>query len=110
MRRPGVRWLAVAGLFTLLTAAMTWPQALSLGSRAAQHQDVYFNMWRLGWVAHAASTGLVRSADLVEWVPALTWRVAPPAAWVVGVYYAALLSAWVLSKRARRPTRPMVRW
>jgi competence protein ComEC len=63
----------------------------------------------LGWVAHAASTGLVRSADLVEWVPALTWRVAPPAAWVVGVYYAALLSAWVLSKRSRRPTRPMVR-
>ena len=64
----------------------------------------------LGWVAHAASAGLVRSADLVEWVPALTWRVAPPAVWVVVVYYAALLSAWVLSRRSRGPTRPTVRW
>jgi len=62
----------------------------------------------LGWVAHAAAEGLVRSADLVEWAPWLTWRVAPPAAWVVGVYYAALLSAWVLPRRSRRPTRPMV--
>jgi hypothetical protein len=44
---------AVTGLFILLTAAMTWPQVLHLSTRAAQHHDVYFNLWRLRWVAHA---------------------------------------------------------
>jgi len=56
MRRRAVQSLAVAGLFALLTAAMTWPQALHLGSRATPHQDVYFNMWRLRWFAHAMAT------------------------------------------------------
>src|SRR6185503_9664764 len=31
-----------------------------------------------GWIAHLGAAGLVRSADLVTLVPALTWRVAPP--------------------------------
>ena len=35
---------------------MTWPQALVLGTHAVDHQDVYFNLWRLRWVAHALST------------------------------------------------------
>jgi hypothetical protein len=56
MRRRTVRWLVVSGLFALLTVVMTWPQALYLGSRATPHQDVYFNMWRLRWVAHALAT------------------------------------------------------
>ena len=34
----------------------------------------------LGLVAHLAATGLIRSADLVRFVPILTFRVAPPAA------------------------------
>jgi hypothetical protein len=56
MRRRAVQWLAVAGLFAFLTAAMTWPQAIHLGSRASPHHDVYFNMWRLRWIAHAIVT------------------------------------------------------
>lgn len=43
-------------LFTLLTAVMTWPQAAHIGSRALDHQDVFFNMWRFGWFAHALAT------------------------------------------------------
>jgi hypothetical protein len=38
-------------IFTILTAALTWPQAahpLSVPS----HDDAYFSMWRLAWVAH----------------------------------------------------------
>jgi hypothetical protein len=49
-------WLAIAGVtcfFVLLTAAMTWPQIAYLSSHSREHQDVYFNMWRLAWVAHA---------------------------------------------------------
>jgi len=42
--------------FTLLTCGMMWPQVRHLGDRAAAHQDIYFNMWRLHWIAHAIAT------------------------------------------------------
>jgi hypothetical protein len=45
--------LLATALFTLLTIAMTWPQATYLATHAYPHHDVYFNMWRLAWVAHA---------------------------------------------------------
>jgi hypothetical protein len=45
--------LAALVLFTGLTVLMTWPQARQLGTHAADHHDVYFNMWRLTWMAHA---------------------------------------------------------
>src|SRR5262245_5069187 len=35
---------------------MTWPQVLVLKTHALDHQDVFFNMWRLRWIAHALST------------------------------------------------------
>ena len=47
---------AVGAIFTALTVLMTWPQARELATRAADHQDVYFNMWRLGWFAHALAS------------------------------------------------------
>jgi hypothetical protein len=56
-------WLAPIALFAALTAVMTWPQVTKLGTAAADHQDVYFNMWRLGWVAHAAVTAPSRLLD-----------------------------------------------
>ena len=58
LRRPdgALRLAAVAVLFIGLTAVMTWPQVEYLGTRARQHQDVYFNMWRLRWFAHALAT------------------------------------------------------
>ena len=43
-------------LFVLLTVIMTWPQALVLKTHAYDHQDVFFNLWRLRWIAHALST------------------------------------------------------
>jgi len=42
--------------FTVLTCAMLWPQVRHIGDSAVLHQDVYFNMWRLQWVAHALAT------------------------------------------------------
>jgi hypothetical protein len=35
---------------------MTWPQALNLTTHAHGHFDTYFNMWRVGWIAHALAT------------------------------------------------------
>ncbi|HET7697258.1 MAG TPA: hypothetical protein VFK57_16210 [Vicinamibacterales bacterium] len=56
MARGLWRFVRVAGVFAALTAVMTWPQVLHLASRATPHQDVYFNMWRLRWFAHALAT------------------------------------------------------
>ncbi|MFL6278645.1 MAG: hypothetical protein ACJ731_00900 [Vicinamibacterales bacterium] len=48
-----VRFAKAAALFAVLTAVMTWPQVAHLSTDAAPHGDVFFNMWRLGWIAHA---------------------------------------------------------
>ena len=48
--------LSVTVAFALVTVFMTWPQALVMTTHAADHQDVFFNLWRLRWVAHALST------------------------------------------------------
>jgi hypothetical protein len=56
MRRRVPSIVAAAGVFAALTAVMTWPQVMHLGSRATPHQDVYFNMWRLRWWAHVLLT------------------------------------------------------
>ena len=56
MQRRGGETLAVLGLFAVLTVVATWPQALHLSSHAPPHQDVFFNMWRLRWFAHALIT------------------------------------------------------
>lgn len=53
MRSRWVQTLLVCGLFALLMVVATWPQAQHLATRATPHQDVFFNMWRLRWFAHA---------------------------------------------------------
>ena len=45
----------------------------------------------IGWVAHVAVEGLIRSASLVDVAPWLTRRLAPPSLWLIGAYYASLL-------------------
>jgi competence protein ComEC len=55
----------------------------------------------LGWVAHVGAAGLVRSADLVQYAPAVSFRVAPPRWWVVVVYYAGVV-LWILWRRHSR--------
>ena len=55
--------LSVTVAFAFATLFMTWPQALVMTTHAADHQDVFFNLWRLRWVAHALST---RPVDLFD--------------------------------------------
>ena len=45
-----------------------------------------------GWIAHLAVEGLIGSAALVDLVPWLTRRLAPPPLWVMAVYYASLIA------------------
>jgi len=54
-----------------------------------------------GAIAHLGAAGLVRSADLVRFAPALICRLAPPPAIVVFVYYGALTLSWIGWRRSR---------
>ncbi|MEO5895373.1 MAG: hypothetical protein ABIS06_06700 [Vicinamibacterales bacterium] len=55
--RRNLRPIAVAtAIFIVITAVMTWPHVLVLKTHAVEHQDVFFNLWRLRWVAHAIAT------------------------------------------------------
>jgi hypothetical protein len=57
MRRHRAWGWAVAFLFFVAaTAGMAWPLVRHAGTLAPPHQDVYFNMWRLRWIAHALAT------------------------------------------------------
>jgi competence protein ComEC len=49
-----------------------------------------------GLAAHAGAAGLVWSAHLIRVVPHVTYRIAPPSAWVVAMYYAATSAAWIV--------------
>lgn len=57
------RFVSAAALFASLTVCMTWPQAAQLATHADRDQDVFFNMWRFGWVAHALATAPSRVLD-----------------------------------------------
>lgn len=48
--------LAVIGLLAALAMVVAWPQGAHFATSAYPHQDVYFNIWRLEWFAHALAT------------------------------------------------------
>ena len=50
----------------------------------------------IGWVAHFAAEGLVRSGELVTMVPVLTWRVPPPHWAAIAAYYFGMTVVWTL--------------
>src|SRR5439155_5088193 len=56
----------------------------------------------IGFVAHLAAAGLVWTADLVQWVPALTLRVAPPNHIAIVVYYLGITSAYLARRHPGR--------
>jgi competence protein ComEC len=58
----------------------------------------------VGWFAYIGAEGLVRSADLLDYAPFVTWRVAPPNLITSAIYYVAGLTAWCLWRRRVRLT------
>jgi hypothetical protein len=48
--------LSAGAAIVVLTMFVTWPQCWYLGTRVAVHDDSYFSMWRLAWIAHALAT------------------------------------------------------
>ncbi|RPI54847.1 MAG: MBL fold metallo-hydrolase [Acidobacteria bacterium] len=61
----------------------------------------------MGRVAHVAVEGLVGSAVLVDWMPWLTRRLAPPPPLAVALYYASVLTLLALTPRS--PAASIVR-
>ena len=55
-RRPILAFAAPCLIIVLLTAVVTWPQCLHMGTRVGAHDDPQFSIWRLAWVAHSLAT------------------------------------------------------
>jgi hypothetical protein len=49
--------VVVAAFLVALTVLLTWPQALYLGAKVADHGDPFLSMWRLQWLEHALTGG-----------------------------------------------------
>ena len=113
--------LSITVVFAVLTVFMTWPQALVMKTHAVEHQDVFFNLWRLRWIAHALSTspldlfnanvfhperGVLAYSDamLVEGLMAapLLWAGIPPVLvhnlWLLGAIVASAVGIFVLAR------------
>jgi competence protein ComEC len=100
-----------AGLFSRITIAglvlnfvaiplMTVVQTASIATLAAAAFSE--RVARIcGRVAHAAATGLVESARLVDIAPWLSRDVAPPAWWLVAAYYLSCAALLVSRRHAR---------
>jgi hypothetical protein len=51
------RGLLLAGAAVIVfTVFVTWPQCLHLATKVASHDDSFFSMWDLAWIAHALAT------------------------------------------------------
>ncbi len=44
-------WLLIVACYAVVTVWVTWPQAVSWRD-VPMHQDPYFSIWRLTWIAH----------------------------------------------------------
>jgi hypothetical protein len=93
MRRPAATWIGVTLLFAALTAVMAWPMVRHATSLAPMHQDVYFNMWRLRWFAHALATSPAHLFDANIFFPekdTLAYSDAMPVEGLIAAPFAAL--------------------
>jgi competence protein ComEC len=95
--------ITFAGLLLNFAAIplMTVTQAAAMASLATSVVNGHVAR-ACGYVAHLGATGLVRSAALVDVAPWLSRDLVPPAWWLVGVYYACVISLLFASRRRLR--------
>jgi hypothetical protein len=116
--------LLAALFFVLATVAMTWPLARDIRTAVPNHDDAYFHMWRIAWVAHQLPRAPLQLFDANIFLPTrdtlamsdaalLQGLVAAPAIWLgvrtVLIYNVLLLgsmaaSAWCAYLFAMRLT------
>ena len=85
-------WMATL-FFVVLTIVMTWPQTAKIVTHAHGHYDVYFNMWRLAWIAHALTTAPLRLFDANIFYPEPRTLTYSDAMLVEGIFGTPLLAA-----------------
>ena len=90
-------WAWMVAALSAATVLLTWPQAVSLGS-LPRHQDVLFSIWRLEWIAHAASHRGVRLFDANIFYPATGTLAYSDATLFEGVLAAPLIWAGAVSR------------
>jgi competence protein ComEC len=90
--------ITVAGLALNFAAIplMTVTQAAAMATLAATVIGEHV-AGACGYVAHLGATGLVRSAELVDFAPWLSRDLVPPAWWLVCTYYG--FGVWLLAAR-----------
>lgn len=81
----GLNFFAIPLMAVAQVAGMALVPVAIVSTRAAS---------LIGWIAYASARGLIWSASLVRFVPALTWRVAAPGWPVIVIYYAGLMLAF----------------
>jgi hypothetical protein len=57
-------------LVAILSVLVTWPQVTFLSARIVAHQDPFFSIWRLAWIAHALRTQPLHLFDANIFYPA----------------------------------------
>jgi hypothetical protein len=108
---PTLREIGIATItFTVLTIALTYPQAFQLSSHVGFHYDALFSIWRLAWIAHQVRVDPMHLFDANIFYPAsntlafsdavlLPSLVAAPALWAgappVVVYNVLVLLSFV---------------
>jgi competence protein ComEC len=82
-----------AGLVVNLAAIplMTVVQVAGMAAVGLSSLSPELARWS-GWIAHVAVEGLIGSAALVDVLPWLTRRLAPPSPWVIAMYYGSLIA------------------
>ena len=58
-----------AAFFIAVTIAMTWPLARDIRTAVPDHDDAYFGIWRMAWVAHQVPRAPLRLFDANIFVP-----------------------------------------
>lgn len=87
--------LAASAVTVALSVFITWPQAWHLGSRVVAHNDPFFSIWRLGWIAHALTTAPRHLFDANIFYPARHTLAFSDATMLQGVIAAPFLLAGV---------------
>ena len=85
--------ITVAGLIVNFAAipSMTVVQIAGMAAVGLTWVSPEIARW-CGWIAHLAVESLIGSAAVVDLLPWLTRRLAPPSMWVIALYYAALIA------------------
>jgi competence protein ComEC len=100
--------VSAAGLLLNLVAVPMMTVAQVAGLAAVALTLVDLPVWPVAWVAAQAVWAMDLCTRLTEWMPALAWMTPRPPAWLVALYYLALVAWWWAAPRLQWIAGPLV--